>query len=292
MWGWTMPPETCFDILSQFYERGFRSVDTATNYPINKNPADFRRSETILQQWLQTHGVTDLQIIVKIGSINNLRTPEHNLSKSFILINLDQYAQKFGSNFTMLMPHWDNREDENEVLQTLEALDEARKQGLQIGLSGIRHPDIYKKLNESFQFDFHLQCKHNILQSDYERYKMFHGKRRFITYGINAGGLKLNPDEYRSDSSLKARGGNVETEHPIAAPLRQILTEANEAESRPKLLNMNQIGMLYAYHSPDVESILIGPSKWSQLESTLEFFGALQSFDYTDVYQRVRRLNC
>ncbi len=290
MWGWTIPRETCFELLNHFHGQGFRDVDTATNYPINKQPDDFRKSETILLEWIKTHGVQDLQTTVKIGSINNLRSPEHNLNKSFILMNLDDYIQQFGSNFRLLMIHWDNRDAESEVLQTLEALDEARKRGLAIGLSGIRHPEIYKKLNESFQFDFHIQFKHNLLQSDYSKYEVFHGKRRFITYGINAGGLKLQTDEYRTDSSLKARGGNTEVEHAMAAPLRQILSAANQVENRPKLFNMNQIGMLYAYHSPDVESILIGPSKLSQLRDSLEFFQHLQSFDYSDVYEKIWHL--
>jgi aryl-alcohol dehydrogenase-like predicted oxidoreductase len=290
MWGWTVPPETCFELLNHFYVNGFRQIDTATNYPINKQPEDFRKSENILLEWIKMHGVQDLETIVKIGSINNLRSPAHNLNKSFILMNLDDYHHKYGSNFTMLMIHWDNRNEENEILQTLEALDEARKLGLAIGLSGIQYPKIYCKLNKEFQFGFHIQFKHNLLQSDYARYQVFHGKRRFTTYGINAGGIKLDATEYNLESSLRARGGNIEAEHPIVTPLREILAKANQVKNRPKLLNMNQIGMLYAYHSPDIESILIGPSKLAQLQDTLEFFQSLQHFDYSEVYQELKQL--
>lgn len=291
MWGWTMPKEICFELLNYYYEHGFRQIDTATNYPINKQPEDFRKSEIILQEWIHTHGVQDLQTIVKIGSINNLRSPEHNLNKSFMLMNLDDYRHKYGSNFNMLMIHWDNRDEEQAVRETLEALAEARKLGLEIGLSGIKYPAIYKKLNEEFKFNFHIQFKHNLLQSDYSRYAVFHGTQRFTTYGINASGLKLETAAYRADSSLKARGGDVDTVHPITVSLQQVLMEANHTVNRPKLSTMNHIGMLYAYHSPDVESILIGPSKLSQLQDSLEFFEYLQHFDYTDVYHQLGKIS-
>lgn len=64
-------------------------VDAAVNYPINKNPDDFRAAEHILLDWVRTHGIRDLKITMKLGSLNNLRSPEHNLSKSFLLLNLD-----------------------------------------------------------------------------------------------------------------------------------------------------------------------------------------------------------
>lgn len=289
MWGWTMPKAICFDLLQHYYEQGFRTIDTATNYPINKNPEDFRRSENILLEWINTHGINDLQVIVKIGSVNNLRSPEHNLNKSFILMNLDDYQYKYASNFNMIMIHWDNRDQEGEIRESLEALDIARQRGLAIGLSGIQHPEIYQSLNNEFHFDFHFQCKHNILQSDYNRYVLFHGKRRFTTYGINAGGIKLQTTDYETNSSLKARGGNVENEHPLAQPLQRIINEANAHNNRPILSTMNHIGMIFAYYSPDIESILVGPSKLSQLKDTLEFYTHLQSYDYADVYDHLKQ---
>ncbi len=288
MWGWTISKHTAFELLNGFYENGFRQIDTATNYPINKNPSDFRKAEMILQEWIQTHGIQDLQVIVKIGSINNQRSPEHNLNKSFILLNFDEYRFKFGSNLEMLMVHWDNRKDEAAIQETLEALDIGRGHGLAIGLSGIRYPALYAVLNEKFQFDFHIQIKHNLLHSDYQNYAAFHGKRCFITYGINAGGIKLEVQEYGANSSLQVRGGNTAQEHPIAARLRQIISAANQEQQRPKLASMNHLGILYAFYSPDIERILIGPSKLEQWQDSLDFYRYLQQFDYTDVFQKLQ----
>lgn len=284
MWGWNVSKERAFQLLDYFYEKGFRQVDSATNYPINKNPANFRRAEIILQEWVEANGVQDLQVMMKIGSINNMRSPEHNLSKSFILMNLEDYRFKFGKNLHTLMLHWDNRNDEAAIRESLEALDIARKEGLKIGMSGIKHPEIYAKLNEEYKFDFCFQMKHNLLHSDYQRYKAFHGKRRFITYGINAGGLKLDVKNYDENSSLKTRGGDIEKVPPIVEKVNEVIRIANQNKERLALNNFNQIGMLYAFYSPDILGILLGCSRLEQLKASIGFLEVLKGRDYLDVY--------
>ncbi len=288
MWGWTTDKPTAFRLLDQFYESGQREVDGATNYPINKRPEDFRRAENILLEWINAHGVRDLKVMMKVGSVNNMRTPECNLSKSFLLIMLDEYRYAFGDNLDTLMLHWDNRTDAEAVAETFEAFKLARARGCRLGLSGIRHPEVHAKVNEAFGFDFRIQMKHNLLQSDYARYAPFHGQGRFITYGVNAGGIKLDPKAYQPDSSLRARGGDTEAPHPIAGPLQEVLSQANAAGGRPAVSGMNHCGMAYAYHSPDVSGILIGPSRAAQLQGTLNFYEALRRYDYSDFYQGLK----
>ena len=291
MWGWTTTRETCFGLLDNFYQAGFREVDGATNYPINKKPEDFRKAENILLEWIQAHQVQDLKVMMKVGSINNLRTPDNNLSKSFLIMLLDEYRNALGDNLDTFMIHWDNRSEEGPIRESLEALAIARDSGLRIGLSGIQHPDIYARLNRDFGMDFRIQIKHNLLHSDYTRYEAFHGKAGFITYGINAGGIKLAPGLYREDSSLKTRGGNTDEEHPLANPLRDILHEINLETERPAVSTFNHCGLAFAYHSPDVDGILLGVSSPKQLEDSLHFYGALKTYDYRDLYQRLKKLN-
>ncbi len=286
MWGWAIPRQRCFELLDSFYENGFREVDTATNYPINKKPEDFRKAENILLEWIRAHRPPGLQVMMKVGSVDNMRTPDHNLSKSFLLMLLDEYLHLFDNKLHTLMVHWDNRASEAAIMESLEALDIARKAGLRIGLSGIRHPEIYARLNEQFGFDFRIQMKHNILHSDYGRYREFHGSRRFITYGIN-----VDTADYHAGSSLRARGGDTEREHPLAAPLRQALQQANEGGSRPAVHNFNHCGMAFAYYSPDIEGILLGPSKVSQLEDSVVFYEHLKTYDYRDLYQSLKRIH-
>ncbi|MCB0642061.1 MAG: aldo/keto reductase [Phaeodactylibacter sp.] len=278
-WGWTLPKATCFELLDRFYEAGFRYVDTATNYPINKIPGDFRKAEQWLLEWIDSRAVQDLHVCIKVGSINNEGTPDNLLSKSFLLMNLDLYQHRFGDNLHTFMIHWDNRDDLDAIEESLEALQIAQEKGLQPGLSGIRFPGNYLMANAKPALDFHIQIKHNLLQSAYAQYRPFHGKPRFITYGINAGGIKLD-GSYTGDSTLKTRGGDPAQFQARLQQLRQLCVGL-----QPPLIKMFQVGMLYAFHHPDVRGILVGPSNLQQLESTLDWYKALQSGQYQSHFQ-------
>jgi aryl-alcohol dehydrogenase-like predicted oxidoreductase len=265
MWGWTMPKGTCFELLDVFYQSGFREVDTAVNYPINKRPEDFRAAEGILMEWIRAHGVEDLKVTMKVGSLNNLRTPEHNLSKSFLLMNLEDYRHRLGSNLDTFMIHWDNRSEERDIRGTMEALAVARNMGLRVGLSGIQHPEMYARLNDEpgFGLDFRIQMKHNWMQSDYQRYAAFHGNRRFVAYGIMGGGIKMDKSEYQENSTWKVRGGEPGKEPDAAWRLRSWLAKNPDAPSLPKL------AMLFVAHSPDLEGMVLGPSSVVQLKDSI-----------------------
>lgn len=283
MWGWTTSRQTAFEMLDEWYAQGLREVDAATNYPIDKDPAHFRLAERILVEWIDAHGIDDLQVVVKVGSINNLRTPDHDLSKAFLLEKLAEYQTSLRANLATLMVHWDNRALAAELRETLEALAIAAQHGLRVGLSGIAHPASYAQLNHEFGLDFRIQFKHNLLQSDYGRYAPFHGQNRFIAYGINAGGLKLDADAYTAQSSLLARGGQP------AAPslthrLGAVIDSANRHLGRPALSAMHELGMIYAFYQADMQGILLGGSSTAQLKSSIDFHQTLKDYDYSDVY--------
>lgn len=266
LWGWTIDKKTAFALLDEFYAAGYRQIDAAVNYPINKNPADFRASERILLEWIAAHQVRDLKIVMKVGSLDNLYSPDTNLAKSFLLLNLDDYRFRLSSNLDTFMIHWDNRADAAAIEDTLEALAEARRAGLCVGLSGIRHPELYAQLNGKphFQFDFLIEIKHNVLHSDYARYAAFHGQRRFLAYGIYAGGLKFDPAAYRENSSLKVRGGQTQALPPMAEKIKQWLDKNAAAP------DFHRLAMLYAAYSPDIHGIIIGPSSVEQLRQNLQ----------------------
>ena len=289
MWGWNTSKETVFQLLEEWYAQGFRKVDAATNYPINKNPADFRLSEKILLEWIKTHGINDLEIIMKIGSVNNLFTPEHILTKSFMLMMLDEYQHLFRNNLHTLMVHWDNREKEEEINETLEAFSIIYKKGFKIGLSGIKFPEKYFALNKKYNHDFCIQIKHNVIYSDYQRYAPFHGKQRFITYGINAGGLKLNTNKYSEKSTLKIRGGNIENEPPVLQKIKKVIQAFNLKKEKPPITEFFQIGLIYAFYHPDILGILIGASKVEQLKKNIEFYRLLKEVNYKGVYEALIR---
>ena len=213
--GWTTERKVAFELLDAFYESGFRQIDSATNYPINKNANDFRAAELILQEWLRTHGIKDMRVMMKIGSLNNLRTPDCNLSRSFLLMSLENYRNQFRENLDTLMIHWDNRDNISQISETLYTLNAIQKEGFSVGISGIKNPELYAEANQKYDLDFYIQIKNNILQSDFERYSSFFKNKKYIAYGINAGGLKLNTSEYSEKSTLAIRGGDVSNQNNI-----------------------------------------------------------------------------
>lgn len=284
MWAWSIPKAEAFKILDTFYAAGFRRIDTATNYPINKNTADFRAAEKILHEWIKVNNINDLRIICKYGSVNNLFTPEVNLTESFTLISAKYYRDFFGNNAEMLMPHWDNRHDKNEIIETFAALQTAEKDGWKIGLSGIKFPEIYAEINRNFNFDFSIEIKHNPFESAYPHYAPFHDeKRRFLTYGTTGGGVKLNGN-YDAKNSLHYRRKTASAPTDKLTKAKEILQKANTVTSRPPLAGFWALGMLNAFYAPQTEGIILGVSSVKQAESSMESYRALAAFDYGEIY--------
>ncbi|KAA3621165.1 MAG: hypothetical protein DWQ02_28255 [Bacteroidetes bacterium] len=290
MWGWTIPREICFELLDNFYSRGFRQIDTATNYPINKVAQDFRKAEKILQEWINAHEISDLEIIVKTGSLNNLGGSENNLTKSFLLLILDEYEFLFHDNFHTFSVHWDNRDNPNEINSTFEAFKIAADNGLKIGLSGIKYPEIYAGLNETYGFNFRIQMKHNLLYSDYDRYSPLHEHGKFLAYGINAGGFKMKTEDYHASSSLKVRGGNLGITKELAPTLLEIMNVVNNNATRERVTNFYQCALTYAWYQENMEGIILGTSKPEQLNQSMDFLEQLSSFDYSDLYEQLKKL--
>jgi aryl-alcohol dehydrogenase-like predicted oxidoreductase len=280
---WTTPQKTAFELLDAFYESGFRQIDCATNYPINRNPNDFRAAEIILQDWLRAHGIRDVRLMMKVGSLNNLRTADCNLNPSFLLMSLENYRNKFRENLDTLMIHWDNREDILQISQTFEALNTIKTEGIDVGISGIKYPERYAEVNKKYNLDFYIQIKNNVLKSDLEHYSSFFTNKKYIAYGINAGGLKLNTDEYTTDSTLATRGGDISNQDEIFTTLQKNIAKANENTNRPAINSFFQLGMIFSFYNPAIYALLIGNSSVAQWKSTLDFYKNLEKFDYSDV---------
>lgn len=291
-WGWNVDKQEAFQILDAWMEAGQMEVDAATNYPINRNPDDFRRSEQILLEYIKVHGLSDLRVTMKIGSLDNMRGPEVNLAPSFVQMLGEEYTRLFGANLSCLMFHWDNREEPAAIGASLEALVRfCNTSGLQPGLSGIAHPERYAQaLLPMRDYHFNIEVKHNLVQSDFERYKPLWGQgHRFWVYGINAGGLKLDA-HYHETSTLARRGGPSEKSAALIAQLNGFLPQWNQS-ARPPIRNMNEIGLLYAVMNQALHGVIVGVSSATQLRETLTYYRHLQSFDYSDVFEALQHLN-
>ena len=292
-WGWTVPRAEAFRLLDRWLAAGHTHIDAATNYPINKQAADFRASEKLIREYLHAHGLHHLQITVKIGSLNNLRTPDINLEASFIRMITEEYRRLFGENLSTVMLHWDNRQEASAIRRSLEALAGVRQQwGIRLGLSGLRHPDIHAALAEELGLAFDIQLKHNVLQSDLERYAAFFdkgGPHRFFAYGINAGGAKLE-GPYPAGSTFLARGGDPDKSAADLARISQRLPEWNTAFARPPVQTMNHLGLIYAGLHQRLDGLVLGFSSLAQLEASLDYWRNLELFDYQDVLTDIKKM--
>lgn len=272
MWGWTTPKKDCYELLDTFYQRGHRLVDAATNYPINKKPTDFRASETILQQWIQANGVNDLRVCMKVGSLDNMFTPDHNLTPSFLLFNLEHYRQLLGDNLACFMIHWDNRSEPPAIAESMNTLATIVKTGLDIGFSGLKHPEIHQRLLANYDLGTPwLQIKHNFLYSDRPRYGAFADACRVFAYGLNAGGLKLDAGQYRKDSSLVARSGKEQPDTPpLIEDLLSLQKDWEQRSEAPDLTAFYQAALLFGVHSPGIQGLILGGRNREQLISNLD----------------------
>lgn len=294
-WGWTLPHSEAFRLLDAWLKTGHRAIDCATNYPINRRPADFRAAEKILHEYVRAHGLHDLQVTMKIGSLDNLRSPDVNLSPSFVMMMGEEYLRLFGENLRCVMFHWDNRDDSAAIRDSLGSLAVLEKNyGLRPGLSGIAHPEAYARANTDLALGFDIQLKHNVFQSDYERYAPLLPPSRpspsqIYAYGINAGGVKLDAD-YRADSTYLARGGDPEKVAARLSKIRDLLPQWATAFVRPPVKTMNHIGLINVGLHPDISGTVLGLSSTAQLHETLDFWRNVEAFDYSDVWAALQKM--
>ena len=286
-WGWGTSQEAAFQLLETWLKAGLKEIDAATNYPINRNPADFRASENILKAFIDAHGLkNELAITMKVGSMDNMRGPDINLSPSFILMMAEEYSRLFGANLSGIMLHWDNRDDAAAIGDTLKALFSLQKSGFTAGLSGIKHPEIYAAANEKYHLSFDIEVKHNVFVSDLSRYRPLTNdntiRHRLLAYGINAGGVKLS-GQYTDNSTFSLRGGNHETYAARIAEIEAALPKFNTATVRPPVITMNQLGLLYALVNPAIDGVLIGAKTPAQIAEATEIRENVQMFDYQDI---------
>ena len=68
------------------------------------------------------------------------------------------------------------------------------------------------------------------------------------------------------------------------------MSEANQQTERPGVSTMNHCGMVFAYHHPEVSGILLGTSRPQQLADSINFFRAMQRYDYSDFYEQLKRV--
>jgi aryl-alcohol dehydrogenase-like predicted oxidoreductase len=273
MWGWTTPKTCCFKMLDSFYAAGYRSIDIAPNYPINKDPKCFRLSESILIEWINTHKITDLNIIAKIGSVDNSGSPNVNLTPSFMWINYDYYSGTFGKNLDTLMIHWDNRESPELIEPTISVLQDWTQSNIPIGLSGINKPEMYADFIKNHPSKIVVELKHNYFTSQFDQYKPYKNKLCFLTYGANAGGVNLD-NIYKHDNSITKRGVDPILFNKKLSTIKETLKTTHPNTTLTDH-HLRSFLLQYVLTTPWVSGVILGPSSNLQLENSLTIFKEL-----------------
>ncbi len=287
-WGWSVSRETAFQLLDHWLKAGYSEVDSATNYPINQVPSDFKLAEKILAEYKSSRELNhELRITMKVGSMDNMRSPEHNLAPSFLWMMTNEYQRIFGDCLGGIMLHWDNRNAPEEVEETLLFLQEITQQGLRAGVSGLRHPEVYAAINERLQIPLDVQVKHNPITSDLPRYRPLLGQQlglhRVMAYGTAAGGLKFEAHHKGGAGTFEMRGGDRDTHTVRLNEIAAKLPNINLAFVRPPIVTFQQLGMVHALANPAIQGMVIGPRTVAQLQEAIEWHRNLEHFDYSDV---------
>jgi len=271
MWGWSVDRATAFSLLDKFYESGYRWLDTATNYPINKKADDFRRAEEWLEEWCKINKIVDMRILVKVGSLANDGSSDINLAPSFLLMSSDFYHQKFSENLACLSVHWDNSDDFLKVQNTVSAFKKFSEYGLEIGLSGVKNPHLYAEAAPELLEHWLIQTQENLFTNKARlHYQQFFPDARYLAYGINSGGLSFN-NSYKPNSSLILRNKNDITN---LGRYEEFLIKISELNGSPR--TFNELALLAIYHNSAISGVVIGPSKMEQLIETIDYWEILQ----------------
>lgn len=271
LWGWGISKGEAYKILEKYLDSGGKIIDTATNYPINKNPDDFGVAIKWLTEWIAHNNIDDIHILVKIGSINNNGESTNNLSRKFIFDTLNELSDKLHNFLSIISIHWDNRESETEISETLSAMLEIENQGYSVGLSGIQRPDIYAVHAPSLSDKWWIQVKENLKTNESRnKYQNFFPNSKYIAYGINMGGVKQN--YHKITSSLFLR--NLSHDKEFLEKITEFLLTDNILHPTPK--NIHDLFLMHAFVNRCLRGVIIGPRNIEQLVGIMDFWNMLQ----------------
>lgn len=276
MWGWTVSKSESFRLLDSFEEWGGVIIDSATNYPINGNPASNGEALMWISEWFAKNPKTKLRVLIKVGSKDNLGSSESDVSKSRLLHELSKQMNTFGpSSLLGLGIHWDNRPDQSgsqsEMVESLEAMREIANSGMEIGISGIRRPDLYKQLAPDLAAKWIIQVKDNVLDSSTrQKYNQIFPHSRILAYGMNMGGVRLEPGSRQSLRVMASQRASPST----ISEIERILSASQLDAVKPK--TFNELGLWHALQQDTLNGVILGSSSQRQLMESIKFIDLLR----------------
>ncbi|RXJ78000.1 oxidoreductase [Arcobacter sp. F155] len=282
LWGWGVSKKEAFLILDNYVENGGLYIDCATNYPINKNIKDYGLALLWIEEWIKINN-KKLFIIVKVGSIDNLGTPNFDLSSNNILTVSKRLTDIFGDSLGCISVHWDNRIENKDfklVQETVIALKEIKeKNNLSIGLSGIKNPRFYYEAMPDLVDDWIIQCKENFLTQEARlNYQEYFPLAKYYAYGINMGGIKLSDEK-----SVSARIREINYSSKLKEVISTSLQDNQIIDNG--LSTVNDLNMAFIFLNTIYNGIIIGPRTVEQLISTFKTWDVLSNLDSNKLNQ-------
>ena len=280
LWGWGIDKKQAFLMLDFFVSFGGRYIDCATNYPINGRNKDYGLALKWLQEWIRINKIK-LFIIIKVGSIDNLGSPFYDLSKNRVLSLYEEMKLNFGESLWCISVHWDNRNNDKDftiVQETVNVFKELRNNGVSIGLSGIKRPELYFKSMPELSSNWIIQCKENFLTQDARlKYQQFFPNAEYYAYGINMGGLKLLENE----KSVSAKIRKIDYSNSLKNIIADSLKNKNIIDFGFNCVN--DLSMAFIFFNTLYSGVIIGSRTVEQLSSTYKIHQILGNLKFDEL---------
>lgn len=213
VFGWTIDEKKSFQLLDEFFEKGFNCIDTADSYsawvPGNKGG----ESETIIGNWMKARGNRNKIVIsTKVG--DKISPDKKGLSKKYILSAAEESLKRLQTeHIDLYQTHKDD--SDTPIEETLEAYNQLLGEGKigYIGASNLTPKRIEESLEISREKNLPgyktLQPKYNLYDREFEtEYRDIIEKENLsvITYSSLASGFLSGKYQSEKDFSKSPRG--------------------------------------------------------------------------------------
>jgi hypothetical protein len=200
-WGVNISKAEAFTVIEEFHSKGFHLIDSATNYPINGRKEDFGLANSWLREWLGSTESNRTQVFVKIGAVDNSGGDNSNLSVQSVRETIFRLQDEYGDSIYGVGIHWDNRQDPQEILDTLLTIQQMCPKSYKLGISGVKFPSLYEQ-SLLVGRDWQIQVKdypgYDVSRQNYSKH---FPDNPFIAYGLS----HFLKQEVLEDDSIKER---------------------------------------------------------------------------------------
>lgn len=208
VFGWTADEATSFQLLDEFSDHGFDTIDTANSYSSWVPGNEGGESETILGKWLKKSGKRDQMVLItKVGW--DITPERKGLDKKSIMEEVEGSLKRLQTDYIDI--YLAHKDDPNTpVEETLEAFDKLIKQGKvrQIGASNFYKDRLIESIitsREKKQYEYKvIQPKYNLFDRLFEKGEAQVAEEYglgVITYSSLASGFLSG--KYRSENDFK-----------------------------------------------------------------------------------------